>query len=590
MSSQNVEHIKQRLDLVDLVQSYVKLEKSGINYRGRCPFHQERTPSFFVSPARQTWRCFGCQKGGDHFTFVEEIEGVDFPEALKILAARAGIELVRENPAVISERARLLSIAEETAKFFEKNLWGANEHRATPMLRYLFSRGVTEESIKKFRLGFAPDSWDALLTHLTRAGFKEYEIEKAGLIIKKDSAAGYYDRFRNRIMFPIMDANGRVIGFGGRIFSIQPEAGSEEREAAAAKYINSPETPIYNKSRVLYAFDKAKQAIREKNQCIAVEGYMDAVLAHQAGAENTVSISGTALTHDQLRMISRLTDTVVFSFDMDAAGQSATKRSLELAAEFNLQRKVLLLSSGKDPADAVRENPQMFLTAIAEARPLMEYYFEEAEKRHDIRSVQGKKNAGLFFLPHVRMLTNEIERSHWIQKFAELVSVPEFSVRQELEKIKRDALFHKKSENAPFAAEKKSRRELLERHALSLYLEQPETFRAVAKEFDEKIPFSVLSHGRLFEELCDKKTISPELMPLYDVLEFQRELFQFKTEKLDEEIRACAKSIFSEHYKERRAFIEQQIRHLEKTQNKDTIRGLLAEFHALSSKIARYSA
>lgn len=596
--------------MVDLVQSYVKLEKSGINFRGRCPFHQERTPSFFVSPTRQTWRCFGCNKGGDHFTFVQEIEGIEFPDALKTLADRAGIKLVYEDPKLVSERSRLYAICEEAAIFFEKNLWGANENKATPMIQYLLGRGMKEDTIKKFRVGFAPESWDALFTHLTKRGFKAAEIEKVGLIIKKQESRSmngdYYDRYRNRIIFPIADSAGRIIAFGGRVFEPQTHAEKTPNNAedfprisasgqrnstatavAVAKYINSPETPIYSKSHILYAFDKAKQAIREKNQCIAVEGYMDTVMAHQAGAVNTVAVSGTALTIDQLKLISRLTDTVVFSFDMDAAGQSATKRSLELAADFDLQRKVLLLPSGKDPADAVRENPQIFLTALQNARPLMDYYFEEVGKRYPIKEPQGKKEAGAFFLPHIRALKNEIERAHWIQQFAHVVSVPESSVRQELEKLPRS-----QSKQAPIREipRKKIRRELLEEQILALYLESPDVFQKIEKTLEEPIVFTSLAHERLFHEL--KKNIypvSPELTALHDALQFQREMLDFKSLKLEEEIRSCMHTILTEHYKERRDLIQQQIQHLEKQGNRDKINELLSEFRAISTKIAHYS-
>lgn len=597
MSSPQIEQIKQRVDIVDLVQSYVKLEKSGINFRGRCPFHQERTPSFFVSPTRQTWRCFGCNKGGDHFTFIEEIEGVEFPDALKALADRAGVQLVYEDPKIASERSRLYAISEEAAKFFEHNLWGADENRATPMLQYLLQRGMTESTIKAFRIGYAPDSWDALFNHLTRKGYRGDELEKAGLAIPKTQTAGrgFYDRYRNRIIFPIADASGKIIGFGGRIFpTAAPQKEGEAHPSpnaseGTAKYINSPETPIYHKSHVLYAFDKAKQAIREKDACILVEGYMDAVMAHQAGATHTVAVSGTALTPDQLKIISRLTNTVIFSFDMDSAGQSATKRSLDLAAEFNLQRKVLLLPSGKDPADAVRENPEIFLTSLQGARPLMEYYFEEIERRYAISDPQEKKQAGQFFLPHVKALTNEIERSHWMQKFADLVGVPEIAVRMELEKITLQTARRDQTHELA-ARKKKSRRELLEEELLTLYLENPSVCESAIIAFPEPIPFSILAHERLFNELKEhKETVSPELIPLYDTLQFRREMIQRPPEKLPEAVTGCINGIMKEFYKEKQADLHVQIKHLEKSENRDRMKHLLTDFHAVSAKIQKYN-
>jgi DNA primase len=315
---------------------------------------------------------------------------------------------------------------------------------------------------------------------------------------------------------------------------------------------------------------------------------MDTVMAHQAGVINTVAVSGTALTPDQLTLISRLTNTIVFSFDMDAAGQSATKRSLELAADFDLQRKVLLLPSGKDPADAVCENPEIFLTALQNARPITDYYFEEAGKRYPIKDPQGKKEAGAFFLPHIRALKNEIERAHWIQQFAHLISVPESSVRQELEKLLRPQ--SKTVSGTSHVLQKKPRRELLEERLLALYLENSDIFQKVEKNIEEPLVFTMLAHERLFHEL-KKNThpISSEFITLYDALEFQRELLDFKNLKLEEEIRSCIHTLLAEHYKERRDLTQQQIKHLEKQGNQDKIRELLSEFHSLSAKVTHYS-
>lgn len=594
MSSQT-EDIKNRLNIVDLIQSYIRLEKAGINFRARCPFHQEKTPSFFVSPTRQSWRCFGCQKGGDHFTFVEEIEHVEFPEALEILANRAGIQLKKEDPRVLSERTRLFSILEEAAKFFEKNLWGQNENRATPMTQYLLSRGLHEETIKMFRVGFAPDSWDGLLNYLLNKGFRSEDIEKAGLIIKKQEAGNmiydsefkirnHYDRFRSRIMFPITDTQGRVIAFGGRIF------GSSDTEGA--KYINSPETTIYSKSRVLYAFDKAKTAIREKNECVLVEGYMDTVMAHQAGLKHTVAVSGTALTQEQLHLIHRLAEKIVFAFDMDSAGQSATRRSLDLAGELGIERKIILLPSGKDPADAVKENPAILLDALQKALPLMEYYIEDIKKRFDLHDSYQKKQAAAFFLPHLRSLRNEIERSHWIQAFAELLSVPESSIRKELEKI-RDGKATKESEMANVASSRqRSRRELLEREFLSLYASSPDAVEMEVKTF-ESIPFSVLAHERLFQAFQKNKAIlaseyvphDPNLKTLFSEIKFRQEFFEINSpEELGREARVCLVALFGEYYREKMQELNAQIKDLEKTGNRDRIATLLKSFNELSEK------
>ncbi|MEK7149084.1 MAG: DNA primase [Patescibacteria group bacterium] len=593
------EDIKHRLDIVDVVQSYIKLEKAGINYRARCPFHQEKSPSFFVSPTRQTWRCFGCQKGGDHFSFVEEIEHVDFPEALKILADRAGIQLKREDPKLVSERVRFYAIMEEGAKFFEANLHRENPNRATPMMQYLLDRGLREETMKKFRIGFAPDSWDALLSHLVKMGYREADIEKVGLIIKKEGShqgRSHYDRFRSRIIFPIADSNGKIIAFGGRVYDLD---GTKSDAEQGAKYINSPETPIYYKSRVLYAFDKAKSAIREKGECVLVEGYMDAVMCHQAGVTNAVAVSGTALTPDQLRLIQRLCGSLIFSFDMDSAGQNATKRSLELAAEFDLQRKVLLLPSGKDPADAVKENMQILIDALASARPLMDYYFEEIGKKFDVKDPIAKKSAGAFFLPHIRGLKNEIERSHWIQKFSELVGVPERAVRDELQKIPRDRMLAPDAapKNPKEAERTKSRRDLIERELLALYLQDSAYIeKEIVSRGEGAVPFSGLLTRRFYEEIVKNPklfsnegkhdtTLASDMNLLYDELQFQKEFIAENEIHFEDAVTMCLRELFQDHYREKMQELHLQIKDLEKRGNKDRINQLLREFHTLATKM-----
>ena len=588
MTSRSTEEIKNRLSIVDLIHGYVRLEKSGINFRGRCPFHQEKTPSFFVSPTRQTWRCFGCQKGGDHFSFIEEIEGVEFPEALKMLAERTGVIITREDPRTISERARLLAVSEEAAKFFESQLHASeNPNRANPVLRYLISRGLMENTSKDFRLGYAPDSWDALYVYLTRKGYKESEIENAGLIIKKENSRSrerkYYDRYRNRIMFPIADSSGRIIAFGGRIFPTgKPD---EENEA---KYINSPETPLYSKSRVLYGFHRSKNAIREKNECVVVEGYMDAIMSHQAGITNAVAVSGTALTSDQMRILTRLANSIIFAFDMDSAGQSATKRSLNLSSEYNISRKVLLLPSGKDPADAVREDKNILINAVIASVPVMEYYFGEAGKRFDVQSPHGKKNSAIFFLPHIKNLTNEIERSHWIQKFSDLISIPETAIRAELDKVRH--LRMEKSIPAPVNANHRSRRELLEERLLCLYVHDPGKFEEVEKTFPEVLPFVSLAHERFFAEFRDKKSVqTAESKNFFEKLKFEAETMNYNALDVSEEAFSVARSILAEHYKEQRADLHAQIKRLEKSPNQDRMNGLLKSFNDVADKVKRYS-
>jgi len=352
MINSPVAKIKERLTIEEVVSSYIKLTKAGSTFRANCPFHNEKTPSFFVSPERGTYYCFGCAAGGDIFTFVEEFEGLDFKGTLKLLAERAGVPLTppnKEEQKNQSEKERLYEIMEESTRFFENKIKNNKE-----VLSYLNSRGLNDKSIKDFRIGFIEADWRILYTHLKSKNFSDSEIEKAGLTKKTDK--GYYDRFRGRVMFPISDSSGRVIAFSGRIFV---------DDGKSAKYLNSPETPIFNKSSVLYGIDKAKDSIRKNNFSILVEGQMDLILSHQSGFRNTVASSGTALSDStiskenavsNLGLIKRLSNNLVLGFDGDKAGINATKRAGKIALSLGMDVKVALLPEGIDPADLISKN------------------------------------------------------------------------------------------------------------------------------------------------------------------------------------------------------------------------------------------
>ncbi|HHE76738.1 MAG TPA: DNA primase, partial [Candidatus Parcubacteria bacterium] len=349
MPSSPIEEIKSRLDIVDVIKDYMKLEKAGANYRGLCPFHAEKTPSFFVSPARQIWHCFGsCSEGGDIFKFIMKIENVEFGDALKILAKRAGVELKRESPELKTERNKLYDISELACRFFETQLQESRAGREAK--KYLLDRGLSEESIKKWRLGYAPDSWQGLSDFLVGRGFSREEIEKAGLSLKSSKTGRRYDRFRGRIIFPVINLASQVIGFGGRIFR-----GGENNEA---KYINSPATILYDKSRVLYGLDKAAMEIRKEDACILVEGYMDVILVSQAGLKNVVATSGTALTQFHLKILKRYSNNLLTAFDMDVAGNSATKRSIDIDQRFGFNIKIVDMPGRDDPADIASKSPE----------------------------------------------------------------------------------------------------------------------------------------------------------------------------------------------------------------------------------------
>ena len=422
--SSPVEQIKARLTIVDIVGSYLKLEKAGINYRGRCPFHNEKTPSFYVSPTRNTYHCFGCGKGGDIFSFVQEIEGLDFIGSLKQLAERAGVELPRTGFEDKRKNDILYKILEDASLFFESNLAGNSN-----VEKYLTERGLTPESIKKFRLGFARAEWRDLFDHLIKKGYNAADMEAVGLVIKNqggDQRAGFYDRFRSRVMFPLCDSVGRVVGFSGRIF------GSAED---TAKYVNSPATDLYDKSQVLYGYDKAKLDIRKNNYAVLVEGQMDLVLSHQAGVTNAVAVSGTALTDKHLGLIKRLTDNMVIVFDGDLAGMSAARRGINLALSLGLEVKAALLPGGMDPADLVKKDPQLWVEAVRNSKNIIDFYLDVLFSQDlDTRTRNAKVSGEL--LPYVALLANALDQAHYVKKVSDFLGLPEESVREELNKIK----------------------------------------------------------------------------------------------------------------------------------------------------------
>ncbi|MEX2033066.1 MAG: DNA primase [Candidatus Colwellbacteria bacterium] len=441
----NVQQIKDKLDIIDVISGYLKLTKSGINYKARCPFHNEKTPSFFVTPERQIWHCFGCSKGGDMFGFIQDIEGVEFRESLQILAQKAGIKLeFRQSAdsdfATKDDKAVLYEICETSARFFEKQLNNSNAGKRA--MEYLKNRGLTDETMKDFRLGFAPSpavaGWDSLSRFLRDCGYKDNDIIDAGLAIKREGANSVYDRFRSRIVFPISDLNGQVVGFTGRVFSAEggPASGGEE----SAKYINTPQTAIYDKSRILYGLDKAKTEIRREDKCVMVEGNMDALMSYQSGVKNVIATSGTALTQSHLKIIQRYTPNLGFCFDTDQAGAMATRRGIGLALANGLNVKVVEIQDPecKDPADYVKKYGTGWADAVSKAKPVLEFYFDKAKIGFNPNSADSKKIVISILAPFIKRLTSRVERSHWVSQLAFLLRAKEEAVEADLASAKDD--------------------------------------------------------------------------------------------------------------------------------------------------------
>ncbi|MEF3691859.1 MAG: DNA primase [Candidatus Moraniibacteriota bacterium] len=429
---QEVEIIKSKLNVVDLIGEYVRLQKAGNNWKACCPFHNEKTPSFTVSEEKQMWHCFGCNKGGDIFGFLMEIEGLNFREALENLAQRAGVELPKyrggENFFTPEEKSKVGEILEWATLFYEKQLWQGLGKGA--ILKYLKERGLAEETIKDFRLGYAPPGWRNLLTFLTNKGYESKDILRAGLIIEKEGGRGraddFYDRFRDRIMFPIANTTGKIIGYSARI-----NPGGDESQA---KYINTPETEVYHKSGVLYGIEKAKMKAREDNWILLVEGNMDVIASYQAGIKNTVAVSGTALTEDQLNIIRRYTKNIKMFFDMDEAGQTAARRSAQLAFEKDLNVFIVSIDEGKDAADIAKENIDKFRQAIEGAVPAMGYFIEKSILGKDKRDIQDKKKIIEELSGLINSFSNKVEKEYWLKKISGQLDISEKALAEEFEK------------------------------------------------------------------------------------------------------------------------------------------------------------
>jgi len=567
-----IDEIKNRLDVVEVISSYIKLHKTGANFRALCPFHSEKKPSFFVSPARQIWHCFGCQKGGDVFGFVKEIEGIEFGDALRILAQRAGVELKRYTPEYAklkTERQRLYEICELATRFFEKQLEESKIGKEAK--KYLLARGITEESIKKWRIGYAPDVWQGLSDFLTSRGNQQEEIKKAGLGLSSEQGS-FYDRFRGRIIFPIFDLNSQVVGFGGRVFK-------EKDKEEIAKYVNTPNTILYDKSRILYGLDKAKVEIRKKDSCILVEGYTDVIMTHQAGTQNVVATSGTALTPYQLKILRRYSNNLILGFDMDVAGDTATKRGIDLAQIQGFDIKIIRLPEGKDAADIISLNPKGWGKAIENAKLILDFYFESAFLGRDTKTPGGKKEISKILLPVIKRILNKIEQSYWIQKLAKDLEAKEEDIREELKKVKLEENLYGLEPEEIINLPPKSRKELLEERLITLILKKPESLNLTE---ESKLSYFSAQTRDILIKLKEKQTPDSEF---FNCLSLKAEIEEIEEKDILPEIQLCLKELSSLEIKEKLDQISQEIKKAEEVKDLGKIEKLSQEFNKLAKEI-----
>ncbi len=578
MSAQ-IEEIKNRINIVDFIGTYLRLEKAGANFRACCPFHGEKTPSFMVSPARQIWHCFGCGKGGDAFKFYMEIEGQEFPDALRALAERAGVEIKREDPAIRSERQRIIALQEEAANFFETRLSSFQ-----PAFDYLKNRGLTDETIKEFRLGFAPDEWRELSTHLKEKGFSDSEIERSGLVIKSQTnrfaGSNYYDRFRGRIMFPIFDQSGRVIAFGGRVFGEKPNE---------AKYVNSPETSLYQKSKVLYGLHKSKTEILQKGECIVVEGYMDMIMAYQAGTKNVVASSGTALTIEHIKILKRFCDKLIAAFDMDLAGESAARRGIDLALKENFSVKVIKLDGVKDPADAVLKGAEVWQNSVANSRHIAQFFIDSAILKNPVGTPELSREIQKNVLPVVSSLSSDLERAHWVREISGILNIKEEIIWGALPKNNN---FEERIEMP--AAASRSRKELLEDRVLGIIASHPGFLTMPGFVLDD----SLFSQNRraVFAEIKSSGSGAQSPAVLKDFISrlmLEAELFLEGlpaggqgSGDAEAEFLKCQRELEREYLKEKKNKLANDI-HLAEKGKTQSLGALVKEFQEVSKKLSQ---
>lgn len=435
----DIQAIKDRIDIVQLIGEYLPMKKAGANWKANCPFHHEKSPSFMVHQEKQIWHCFGCGKGGDIFSFVQEIESLEFIEALKLLAKRAGVEVTmdRRSESNQSLRNRLLEINSAAAYFFHHvllELPGAENAR-----HYLDQRQLKKQTILDWQVGYAPDQWELLTKYLLKKGFGIDDLVASGLTIKRDGAdartgRGFYDRFRGRIMFPICDPHSNVVGFTGRILV--------ETENSGGKYVNTPETLLYEKSRILYGIQRAKTEIKSKDLAVLVEGQMDVIACHQAGMTNVVAASGTALTYEQIKLLKRYTNNIAMAFDADSAGERAGKRGIQIAIAEDMKVKVIVIPSGagKDADECLKKNPAVWFGAVEKAQNIMDWYFNITLRGINKSDINAKKRASEILLDEISRIPNGVERDEWLKRLSEELQVDLGVLREEIKKIKHKPL------------------------------------------------------------------------------------------------------------------------------------------------------
>ncbi|MBU4315461.1 DNA primase [Patescibacteria group bacterium] len=590
------DEIKQRLDVVEIVAEYLQLKNAGSGgFKACCPFHSEKTPSFYVSKEKQIWHCFGCNKGGDLLSFIMEMEGIDFPQALEIAAKKAGVTLPdRRAPENMEQRDVLLDMHVVAQKLFAKILFDHN--RAKEARDYLNKRGISQSDCEKFGLGFALEEWSMLVEFFKKRGYKDSLIIDSGLAKKRQVGDGLIDRFRNRIMIPLYDAQGHVVGFTGRAL--------QETENSGPKYLNSSETLIYNKRSILYGLHLAKVEIRKKKSVIIVEGNLDVIASHKAGVENIVASSGTALTELQLQILKKLTNTLIFCLDGDNAGYEAAKRGIDLALSLGFNVKVISIPKelGKDTDDVVRKDPKAWQTLVSHPIGIMEFYFAKEFENTDTTDIAKIDEITKFLLSKIELCSGIVEREHWLMHLADRTRVDISSLRLKLKEHVRVDKIENSEEQKPKIFTKKSKQQIAIEFFIGLFLTQTneyfnllslvnvsdisdENLKTIVKDVqllynDGK--FASNTQNTIFSTLRDNysKEGKIQLIQLIDKLVLQTESYleEINEKQVREEIESNKQLLIQVPQKLQLLEFERKIRQAEMSGEKELARTLSNEY------------
>lgn len=593
--------IKDKLDIVDFINEYVRLKPAGINHKGCCPFHHEKTPSFMVNRERQSWHCFGCAKGGDIFSFLQEMEGMEFVEALKMLAERAGVQLENKSSGVSSsQKNRIKEINTEAARFFHNFLLKMSASK--PALDYLQNRKLKMQTIEEWQIGFIPEQWDLLTKYLLKKGFSIDDLVLSGMTIKRDGATmqqGYYDRFRGRIMFPLWDVHGTVVGFTGRVLV--------ETEKSGGKYVNTPQTMVYDKSRVVFGLDKAKQEIKQKNLIVMVEGQMDVIACHQAGMKNVVATSGTALTEHQIKLLKRYSNNMNIAFDADAAGQAAAERGIDLAVAEGMDVRIIMIpdGAGKDPDECLKKNPEIWFESVEKAQTIMDWYFQKALNNKNLNDIKQKQAAAGELLQKISLIPYAVEQDHWLRELGGKINVEVSVLRENMKQIaenekKKPALIEKETETVvkkpKITIDASDRLSILIERSFILILKFPKLKKELEKAADGV--FSTSVYSGLYEGLkiqYNSNDIDLGLLRAYvaeenaenivDLLLMKGDLefSDFSAADAVKEIAQIVEQINLEWVKKRRKIIQTEIEKAEKEKDQERLKVLFEEFKKLIS-------